>query len=65
MSTWILKIELNGEWEECAFTSHKEALSAFAALIKDYERDLSRAVLCSQPARPRFEWAQDWRYCLN
>lgn len=65
MNTWILKIELNGEWEECAFATHKEALSAFTALVEDYERDLSRAVLCSQPAAARLEWARKWRHCLN
>jgi hypothetical protein len=49
MDNWILKIELDGEWEECAFATPKEALSAFAALAKDYERNLKRAVLCSGP----------------
>ncbi|MGH9621632.1 MAG: hypothetical protein ACRD45_18250 [Bryobacteraceae bacterium] len=65
MNTWILKIELYGEWEECAFATPKEALSAFAALVKDYERNLSRAVLCSQRAAARLEWARKRRHYMN
>jgi hypothetical protein len=53
MDNWILRIELDGEWEECAFATPKEALSAFAALAKDYERNLKRAVLCPEPLSPR------------
>lgn len=45
MDQWVLKIELNGEWEECRFPTRKDALSAFNALAADYKRALKRAVL--------------------
>lgn len=45
MNQWVLKIELNGEWEECRFTTRKDALSAFKALTADYKRALRRAIL--------------------
>ncbi len=45
MNGWLLKVELNGEWEECRFLSRNEALSAFIALAKDYAGLLRRAVL--------------------
>lgn len=45
MNEWLLKVELNGEWEECRFLSRKEALSAFAALAGDYSSRLQRAIL--------------------
>lgn len=45
MNEWLLKIELDGEWEECTFVTRKEALSAFAALAADYSRNLQRAIL--------------------
>lgn len=40
---WVLKIELDGEWEECSFKTRTEALAAFTALTADYE--VERAVL--------------------
>ncbi len=43
--SWVLKIELNGEWEECTFQTRSEALMAFIALAADYELNLRRAVL--------------------
>ena len=45
MNHWVLKIELNGEWEECRFPTRQDALSAFKALTADYKRALKRAVL--------------------
>lgn len=42
---WVLKIELDGEWEECAFQTRREALTAFIALAADYELKLRRAIL--------------------
>jgi hypothetical protein len=45
VSQWILKIELNGEWEECRFPTRKDALSAFKALAADYKKALKRAIL--------------------
>ncbi|MGH9583072.1 MAG: hypothetical protein ACRD4O_09075 [Bryobacteraceae bacterium] len=67
MNTWILRIELDGEWEECSFATPKEALCAFAALVKDYERNLSRAVLCSESAaaRSRLGWMEPKRHYVN
>lgn len=47
---WLLKIEINGEWEECGFRTRKEALAAFLALLTDYKVRLKRAVLFSPPA---------------
>lgn len=60
MNNWILKVELDGEWEECSFPTPKEALSAFAALVEDYQHNVSRAVLCSQStiARQRNDWTK-------
>jgi hypothetical protein len=43
VSQWVLKIELNGEWEECHFPTRQDALSAFLALNADYR--LERAIL--------------------
>lgn len=67
MNTWILRIELNGEWEECSFSTPKEALSAFAALVQDYQHDVRRAVLCSRSAktRPHLKWAEPNLVCVN
>ncbi len=42
---WVLKIELDGEWEQCNFTTRQEALAAFMALAADYDVNLRRAVL--------------------
>jgi hypothetical protein len=47
VNKWVLKVELNGEWEECTFATRQEALSAFIALASDYELNLRRAVLVS------------------
>jgi len=54
MKKWVLSVELDGEWEECSFATHKEALAAFAALAKDYTKALKGAVLTSRgPHHPR------------
>ena len=45
MNQWVLRIELNGEWEECRFPTRIDALSAFVALAADYQRSLKRAIL--------------------
>ena len=50
---WMLKIQLDGEWEECNFSTCKEALISFAALSQDYRLKLKRAVLLT-PALNRF-----------
>jgi hypothetical protein len=42
---WVLKIELDGEWEQCVFGTREEALTAFAALAGDYRLSLRRALL--------------------
>jgi hypothetical protein len=47
VTEWVLKVELDGEWEECSFQTRNEALSAFAALATDYKVSLHRAVLFS------------------
>jgi len=47
LNKWLLKVELNGEWEECAFKTRAEAMSAFAALVRDYTALIKRAVLYS------------------
>jgi hypothetical protein len=47
VNKWVLKVEVNGEWEECTFATRQEALSAFMALASDYELNLRRAVLVS------------------
>ena len=53
MDHWVLKIELDGEWEECSFATRTEALAAFTALAADYEANMRRAVLL--PARAAAE----------
>ena len=50
MSDWLLKIQICGEWEECAFHTRAEALAAFIALATDYNAKLERAVLVSPEA---------------
>ena len=45
MNEWLLRVELNGEWEECRFLSRNEALSTFVDLAKDYASLLRRAIL--------------------
>jgi len=42
---WVLKIEIDGEWEQCVFTTREQALAAFVALAADYKFALRRAVL--------------------
>jgi hypothetical protein len=54
LDSWLLKIELDGEWEECAFKTRSEALTAFLALLHDYASLIEKAVLFS-PER-RGEW---------
>lgn len=45
VNEWVLKIELDGEWEECRFKTRHDALAAFVALAADYDVNLQRAVL--------------------
>jgi hypothetical protein len=47
LDRWLLKIELDGEWEECAYKTRSEALSAFLALIGDYANHIRKAILFS------------------
>lgn len=50
---WYLGIELNGEWEACAFTSRTEAIGAFEALRCDYPNELARAFLVRGDLLPK------------
>jgi hypothetical protein len=52
---WILKVELNGEWEECSFPSRLEALATFFALTVDYHSGLARALLFASHRPERSE----------
>lgn len=45
MYGWVLKVELDGEWEECQFPSQKEAVMTFRSLAADYKLKLKRAIL--------------------
>lgn len=54
MKKWVLKIELDREWEECVFTTREEALTAFIALASDYDESLRRAVLLPIEAEADF-----------
>ncbi|MBV8551980.1 MAG: hypothetical protein JOY54_11825 [Acidobacteriaceae bacterium] len=45
LKSWLLKVELNGEWEECRFATRTEALDTFAALTADYPARIQRAIL--------------------
>lgn len=55
MEIWILKVELNGEWEECSFPSRQEALETFSALTVDYHSGLARALLYASHLTDRSE----------
>ena len=57
VATWILKIELDGEWEQCSFNTREEALAAFEALSSDYTINLNKAVLL--PPEPALELEGD------
>ena len=57
MEIWILKVELNGEWEECSFPSRLEALATFSALTVDYHSGLGRALLFASHRLERSESA--------
>jgi hypothetical protein len=52
VNEWILKVEVNGEWEECSFPSRTAALSAFTALSADYCINLQRAILIAPRSNP-------------
>jgi hypothetical protein len=67
MGNWVLRIEVNGEWEQCSFPTQKAALLAFAALAKDYRVALKKALLIDisqafspgrsgqvKPAKPKY-----------
>lgn len=54
MDRWLLKIELDGEWEECAYRTRSEALGAFLALINDYANHVRKAVLFSPERKDRW-----------
>jgi len=43
--SWVLKVELDGEWEQCVFATRKEALATFVAVAADYQTNLCRAIL--------------------
>lgn len=49
---WVLQVEVNGEWEECAFPTRQQAMIAFIALAADYDTTLKRAILFSAPQDP-------------
>lgn len=49
---WVLKIEIDGEWEKCTFPARQEALAAFLALSRDYTLKLQRAILFPAEAEP-------------
>jgi hypothetical protein len=46
---WVLSVELDGEWEECSFTTRNEAVAAFRALARDYTAALKKAILAVNP----------------
>jgi hypothetical protein len=50
VESWILRIELDVEWEECRFSNRSEALAAFLALTADYRSALERAMLFAAPS---------------
>ena len=45
MTWWLLRIQLNGEWEECLFATRKDALASLVALLEDYSAKMRCAVL--------------------
>lgn len=47
MDRWLLKIELDGEWEECLFNTRSEAFSVFLMLVNDYTTHIRKAVILS------------------
>ncbi len=50
---WTLRVNLNGEWEECRFQTQMEALEALHSLTRDYSGGIQRAILFrTSPLRP-------------
>ena len=50
VTRWLLRIQLNGEWEECLFATRKDALATLVALLEDYATEMRGAVLlCEYP----------------
>jgi hypothetical protein len=62
VNDWILRVELNGEWEECKFPTRNEALSTFVALTEDYDKGLQRAILFApRPDLTYLDGLECWR----
>lgn len=40
---WLLKVRVNGDWEQCRFSDSSEAVATLEALAKDYADGLSQA----------------------
>jgi hypothetical protein len=47
MQGWILKVQLDGEWEACMFGRREEAEATLDGLISDYGERVSEACLRS------------------
>ncbi len=48
---WLLRVRLNGDWEQCRFSDPADALATLEALAKDYASLISHAVI--RPLGPR------------
>ena len=47
MQSWVLKVQVDGEWEACAFGRREEAEATLDGLISDYGERVSKACLRS------------------
>ena len=63
MNDWVLKIQLDGEWEQCTFRTRQQALAAFLALTTDYSVKLERAILSRRSEIPLRMDLTEWVGC--
>lgn len=48
MLDWTLKIEVDGQWESCRYSTQFLAQNAYESVLKDYGRRISQAQLISK-----------------
>lgn len=53
MFDWTLKIEVDGQWESCRYSTQSLAQNAYEAVLKDYGKRISQAQLVSKDGTVR------------
>ena len=53
MFDWTLKIEVDGQWESCRYSTQSLAQNAYEAVLKDYGKRISQAQLISKDGTVR------------